>query len=194
MMRCVQCDNELVAPERSEYWSNKHACHIWLCPTCSACFEFAGLVFYRRRINGDNPDRGPVTVTVAAGRVSARRFGQLFSFALAACPVRLIQFTAPFRQLRRTRRTCAAARLAFARPVLPPAGLACASRCCGSVAVAVACAAMVYLHWPLSAKGWRHATSSDDGSISHYCRSNSDGRNGAGARPNEQRKLHAAVL
>ena len=39
MMRCVQCDNELVAPERSEYWSNKHACHIWLCPTCSACFE-----------------------------------------------------------------------------------------------------------------------------------------------------------
>jgi len=39
MMRCVQCDTELVAPERSEYLSNKHACHIWLCPTCSACFE-----------------------------------------------------------------------------------------------------------------------------------------------------------
>jgi hypothetical protein len=39
MMRCVQCDSELVAPERSEYWSDSHACHIWLCPTCSACFE-----------------------------------------------------------------------------------------------------------------------------------------------------------
>ena len=39
MMRCVQCNTELVAPERSEYWSDRHACHIWLCPTCSACFE-----------------------------------------------------------------------------------------------------------------------------------------------------------
>ena len=39
MMRCVQCDSELVAPERSEYWSDRHACHIWLCPRCSACFE-----------------------------------------------------------------------------------------------------------------------------------------------------------
>jgi hypothetical protein len=39
MMRCVQCDSELVAPERSEYWSDRHACHVWLCPTCSACFE-----------------------------------------------------------------------------------------------------------------------------------------------------------
>ena len=39
MMRCVQCDSELVAPERSEYWSDRRACHIWLCPTCSACFE-----------------------------------------------------------------------------------------------------------------------------------------------------------
>jgi hypothetical protein len=39
MMRCVQCNTELVAPERSEYWGDRHACHIWLCPTCSACFE-----------------------------------------------------------------------------------------------------------------------------------------------------------
>jgi hypothetical protein len=39
MMPCVQCNTELVAPERSEYWSDRHACHIWLCPTCSACFE-----------------------------------------------------------------------------------------------------------------------------------------------------------
>ena len=39
MMPCLQCSTELVAPERSEYWSDRHACHIWLCPTCSACFE-----------------------------------------------------------------------------------------------------------------------------------------------------------
>jgi len=39
MMRCIQCDTELVAPVRSEYWSDKHACHIWLCPKCYACFS-----------------------------------------------------------------------------------------------------------------------------------------------------------
>ena len=39
MMRCVQCDTQLVAPVRSEYWSGNHACYIWLCPTCSACFK-----------------------------------------------------------------------------------------------------------------------------------------------------------
>ena len=39
MMRCVQCDTQLVAPVRSEYWSSKHACHIWLCPKCCACFD-----------------------------------------------------------------------------------------------------------------------------------------------------------
>jgi hypothetical protein len=39
MMRCVQCDTELVAPVMSEYWSEKHACHIWHCPKCCACFS-----------------------------------------------------------------------------------------------------------------------------------------------------------
>jgi hypothetical protein len=39
MMSCVQCDTELVAPVRSEYWSDKHACHIWLCSNCCACFS-----------------------------------------------------------------------------------------------------------------------------------------------------------
>ncbi len=39
MTRCVQCDTELIAPVRSEYWSDKHACHIWLCPKCCACFS-----------------------------------------------------------------------------------------------------------------------------------------------------------
>jgi hypothetical protein len=39
MMRCGHCDRELVAPVRSEYWSDKRACHIWLCPKCCACFS-----------------------------------------------------------------------------------------------------------------------------------------------------------
>jgi hypothetical protein len=38
-MRCIQCDTELVAPVRSEYWSDKYACHVWLCPKCCACFS-----------------------------------------------------------------------------------------------------------------------------------------------------------
>jgi hypothetical protein len=39
MMRCVQCHTELVAPIRSEYWSEKHACHIWYCLKYCACFS-----------------------------------------------------------------------------------------------------------------------------------------------------------
>jgi hypothetical protein len=45
MMRCVQCDTDLVAPVRSEYWSDKHACHIWHCWKCCACFS--SLVSFR---------------------------------------------------------------------------------------------------------------------------------------------------
>jgi hypothetical protein len=39
MVRCVQCDADLVAPVRSEYWSDKHVCHIWHCSKCCACFS-----------------------------------------------------------------------------------------------------------------------------------------------------------
>jgi hypothetical protein len=38
-LRCVQCGTDLVAPVRSEYWSDNHACHIWHCPKCCACFS-----------------------------------------------------------------------------------------------------------------------------------------------------------
>jgi hypothetical protein len=38
MMHCVQCSTELIAPECSQYWSNKRVCNIWHCPRCSACF------------------------------------------------------------------------------------------------------------------------------------------------------------
>ena len=39
MMRCVQCSIDLIAPVRSEYFSDRHICHVWLCPKCSTCFE-----------------------------------------------------------------------------------------------------------------------------------------------------------
>jgi hypothetical protein len=39
LVRCVHCDTDLVAPVRSEYWSDNHACHIWHCPKCCACFS-----------------------------------------------------------------------------------------------------------------------------------------------------------
>jgi hypothetical protein len=46
-MKCVQCRNELIAPERSEFWSDRRGCHLWQCPKCSCCFEslisFAGV-------------------------------------------------------------------------------------------------------------------------------------------------------
>jgi hypothetical protein len=38
-LNCVQCGNELMAPERSEYWSDGHARHVWYCDRCSLCFE-----------------------------------------------------------------------------------------------------------------------------------------------------------
>jgi hypothetical protein len=40
-MSCLQCDNELIAPERSEYLNDRRgrAYHVWHCPKCSFCFE-----------------------------------------------------------------------------------------------------------------------------------------------------------
>ena len=71
MMHCVQCSKELIAPERSEYWSDGHACHVWHCPKCSACF--GSLVFFptETEFNEGYRDRGnhfPVTFSGAAGR------------------------------------------------------------------------------------------------------------------------------
>jgi hypothetical protein len=71
-MRCVHCDTELVAPVRSEYWSDKHACHIWLCPKCCACFS--SVVSFPAdtdtEFNEGYPDREPFTVSAAAGRIA----------------------------------------------------------------------------------------------------------------------------
>ena len=72
MMRCVHCDTELVAPVRSEYWSDKHARHIWLCPKCCACFS--SLVSFSADTNAeplkDYLHRVPFAVSVAAGRMA----------------------------------------------------------------------------------------------------------------------------
>ena len=42
--KCVQCSNELIAPEGSEYWNERHVRHIWRCPKCECCFETADLI------------------------------------------------------------------------------------------------------------------------------------------------------
>ena len=36
---CVQCDNELIAPERSEYRDEGQIRHFWHCSTCDCSFE-----------------------------------------------------------------------------------------------------------------------------------------------------------
>jgi hypothetical protein len=36
---CVRCDNELIAPERSEYWDGWQIRHFWHCFRCDCSFE-----------------------------------------------------------------------------------------------------------------------------------------------------------
>jgi hypothetical protein len=38
-MKCVQCSDELIAPEKSEYCSDKRIYHVWRCLNCHCCFE-----------------------------------------------------------------------------------------------------------------------------------------------------------
>jgi hypothetical protein len=38
-LRCVQCENELIAPERSEHVDRQIIRHFWRCPKCQARFE-----------------------------------------------------------------------------------------------------------------------------------------------------------
>jgi uncharacterized protein with PIN domain len=37
--RCVRCDNELIAPERSEYRDEGQIRHFWHCSRCDCLFE-----------------------------------------------------------------------------------------------------------------------------------------------------------
>ena len=34
-IRCIQCGTEQIAPQRAEYWTDRHAFHIWHCPNCT---------------------------------------------------------------------------------------------------------------------------------------------------------------
>ena len=36
---CVQCHEELIAPDKSEYRASTHIRHLWDCSNCSARFE-----------------------------------------------------------------------------------------------------------------------------------------------------------
>jgi alpha-acetolactate decarboxylase len=38
-IECVQCNGELIVPERSEYRKDSDIRHIWRCPKCSCRFE-----------------------------------------------------------------------------------------------------------------------------------------------------------
>jgi len=37
-VNCVQCDNELIAPEKSEFWNERDIRNLWRCPKCACCF------------------------------------------------------------------------------------------------------------------------------------------------------------
>jgi hypothetical protein len=43
-MKCVQCSNELIAPEGSEHWNDRHVRHLWHCPKCDCSFKTAVLI------------------------------------------------------------------------------------------------------------------------------------------------------
>jgi len=36
---CVQCGNDLIAPDGSEYRDQRHILHLWRCPKCDCSFE-----------------------------------------------------------------------------------------------------------------------------------------------------------
>jgi len=38
-MMCVQCGNELIAPDWSEYRNERQVRHLWHCWECDFCFE-----------------------------------------------------------------------------------------------------------------------------------------------------------
>jgi hypothetical protein len=38
-MSCAHCDNELIAPEWSEYRNELQVHHVWRCWKCDCCFE-----------------------------------------------------------------------------------------------------------------------------------------------------------
>ena len=85
---CVQCDNELIAPARSEFRDERQIRHFWHCRECDFCFEFGRLVSCRRQVNEGYQDGGryiPVAVPVAA-----RRIGQSKGSSRTPLPIFLV--------------------------------------------------------------------------------------------------------
>jgi uncharacterized protein with PIN domain len=38
-INCVRCNDELIAPEKSEFRAGTHIRHLWHCPKCATRFE-----------------------------------------------------------------------------------------------------------------------------------------------------------
>jgi len=62
-MSCAHCDNELIAPEWSEYRNERQVRHVWHCSECSACFGslvvFPADTSHRRRLDSLRPSAAP---------------------------------------------------------------------------------------------------------------------------------------
>jgi hypothetical protein len=39
-VKCAQCDNEVIAPEWSEYWNKRYIRHLWHCWSCDYCLKW----------------------------------------------------------------------------------------------------------------------------------------------------------
>jgi len=53
-MRCVQCDNELIAPQWTEHRNERQIRHLWHCWKCDCCFE---TVIDTKQMTGDEISR-----------------------------------------------------------------------------------------------------------------------------------------
>ena len=62
-MSCAHCDNELIAPEWSEYRNERQVRHVWHYSECSACFGslvvFPADTSQRRRLDSLRPSAAP---------------------------------------------------------------------------------------------------------------------------------------
>ena len=47
-INCVRCNDELIAPEKSEYRAGTHIRHLWHCSNCSARFNRSSRFLSRR--------------------------------------------------------------------------------------------------------------------------------------------------
>jgi hypothetical protein len=52
VMRCVQCGDELLAPEWSEYPNERQVRYLWSCWKCDCCFETVAKIDRRYQDKG----------------------------------------------------------------------------------------------------------------------------------------------